>query len=314
MLRGRHHGVLTRGGGFATRGPFACKGRRHPGVRVWLPGAVAARRRLLPGGDPRDSLPGDEELAAKGKNPHAKKKKGNGKPGGPPPPPFLTRGRPVPPAPPPSPPGERGTVPCPPLGPGAVARSPQGGPRGKGARVPPAPPGRPCPQNVPREPPRRFIVSYVRVPLCRPSVSAEETPRAPALLRDARPPFARPFAGGGSGAGNRSRASRGARPSACPRRGDLLPRGAAPAKPPAMCLPPRGVSSPGRRAPRGGTPARIMCVPGDATVWTWKFPGRLPGLCPRIPGAPGRSRAGSVALGAPSPDETPSPRVGLTRG
>ena len=182
-------GVLLPGGRLLARGDVTrgcspgivdvTRGRAHPGVRVWLPGAVAARRRLLPGGDPRDSLPGDEELCREGKTPHGKKKKGNGEPGGPPPPPFLTRGRPVPPAPPPPPPGERGIVPFPPLGPGTVARSPQGGPRGKGPRVPPAPPGRPCPRNVPREPPRRFIVTCVCHCVAHPSPPRKPPGRLP---------------------------------------------------------------------------------------------------------------------------------------
>jgi len=79
-------GVLLPGGRLLARGDVTrgcspgivdvTRGRAHPGVRVWLPGAVAARRRLLPGGDPRDSLPGDEELCREGKNPTWKEKKG----------------------------------------------------------------------------------------------------------------------------------------------------------------------------------------------------------------------------------------------
>lgn len=294
MLRGRHHGVLTRGGSFATRG--GC-----------CPAKAVAR------GRPPGQLTRGRRTCREGRKPTCKEKKGQRETRGPSSPSFPYPGTTGAACTAPFSPGGKGNSPLSPPGAGRGGPVAAGWPPGEGSSGAPRPTRPTLPPKRPSRAPTS-VHSYVRVPLCRPSVSAEETPRAPALLRDARPPFARPFAGGGSGAGNRSRASRGARPSACPRRGDLLPRGAAPAKPPAMCLPPRGVSSPGRRAPRGGTPARIMCVPGDATVWTWKFPGRLPGLCPRIPGAPGRSRAGSVALGAPSPDETPSPRVGLTRG
>ena len=97
-----------------------------------------------------------------------------------------------------------------------------------------------------------------------------------------------------------------ARPSACPRRGGLFPRDAPPAGPPAMCLAPRGVYSPGRRAPRGDIPARIMCLPGDVAVG-------LGGSSEAAsPGAPGRSRGGGPwASGRHPPARPPRPGSSL---
>lgn len=183
-----------------------------PGGGLPARGSLSPGDDRLPRGEPRDSLPGDEGLAAKkGENRHGKDKNGNGKPGGPSPLPSLTRGRPVPPAPPPPPPSP-GRPPVPPP-PGAGRRrvAPGEGVRGCSR---PTRPTLPPPRRPSRAP--ASVHSYVRVPWCRPSVSAEDAPRAPALLRDARPPFARPLAGGGSGAGNRSRASRGLGRTSCP--------------------------------------------------------------------------------------------------